>query len=144
MKVDGSGRLTMRNRRFLKKLFQDKAIFKAQQVPASTKKFTSMHATDSSAKLQTEPENNMHLCPRVPESTSATNEPAPEIIDDRSDNVPCTSKEQVAHSMPPQIAPQVVPNETIVQNSGHLIRSCKACKVYDASTGAYVERNPGK
>jgi len=145
MKVDGSGRLTMRNRRFLKKLFQDNAIFKAQQVPSSMKELTPTMINDSSAELQTAPEANMQLRPRASETfTSGTGEPAPGTIDNGSDNTPCISKGQFDTSMAPQIVPQVVPNETIVQDSGRPIRSRKACKVYDASTSTYVDRNPGK
>ena len=145
MKVDGSGRLTMRNRRFLKKLFQDNAIFKAQQVPSSMKELTPTMINDSSAELRTAPEANMQLRPRASDTfTSGTGEPAPGTIDNGSDNTPCISKGQFDTSMAPQIVPQVVPNETIVQDSGGPIRSRKACKVYDASTGTYVDRNPGK
>jgi len=153
VKVDGSGRLTLRNRRFLKKVYQDKGMF--TPVPPLRKiKPTEVVPEDTSI-----PE------PIVPTSQPSVQSPLlqapskePGTIDPVLQTSPQLGSAQrmaPTHLVEQPPTPTPVYNPTSSGNSPSRLsqdnvpvtsgtkRNRKQRLFYDAHTGSYIRRNPG-
>ena len=166
VKVDGSGRLTLRNRRFLRKLYQDKGMFLNAQPVHQNRCALSETASENFHAFQKPSQNeqpcsspsNGHLVPAADELFSppriSNEELVPISSKDKSPDVSVGGKQQATprqlftpkKSLPADSksslagapTPPVVPS--LCTNPGRPTRLRKQTKLYDASLGKYVER----
>ncbi len=125
VKVDGTGRLTIRNRRFLKKLFQDKSMFHypiRPQAPSTPLNPTSEIINSSPLIPQNEERRESAPSPPVTDA----NMPIPE-------DIPSTPEETPLQFQQPQ-------PELHQWNPDRPARARKERKMYDASSGKYKDR----
>ena len=133
VKVDGSGRLTMRNRRFLRKLFVDKAMFQSPQ-PALLPPALPPPRNTASRRVTESPSH--HSLPQFQDAPAVSHDAAPSE-DDQAVEETATTREELC--LEPVIrAPRAV--EPVIWNPDRPTRARNTRKVYDANTGTYTDR----
>ena len=172
-KVDGSGRLTLRNRRFLKKLYQDKGMFHNGQPAHPNRSALSETAIGKSQAFQTPSESEQpcsppsigHLRPVAdvmlspskslndefaPTSSQGTCKSSDLTVSDEQQGMPRqlfqTPQDisKLKTSSAATLTPPMVPSTPTCTNSGRPTRLRKQTKLYDASLGKYVDRMESK
>ena len=168
VKIDGSGRLTLRNRRYLKKLYPDSGMFTSTPThPVRSQRRLVNHHRKSDASsstpddltvpqeedaVPTEIEYDIPFIPHTP-PTDMPNSILPAELPqehgtEKTHNPPHDSTvpdNEVTRS--PIVPDDEVTHRPSVPDDGVTRRSRpqrdrKATKCYDPSTGSYVERNP--
>ena len=127
--VDGSGRLTMRNRRFLRKLFIDNALFQTPPREFFPPGTNISHQQGAKPTVHSPPQPSLPQVqdapaavipePGPPESSCASPTPTTDVTRGREDH-------------------QTL--EPVVWNPDRPTRTRKTVKTYDASTGSYADR----
>ena len=133
IKVDGSGRLSLRNRRFLRKLFEDKSMF--EKVPQSTPPVTlqpnQAHCSDKAASPflpQVQPEDAVLQQGQTEQQSDTLGSHTDNII------IPTDNVSRTTEATTPE---ETLPTQ-ITWNPDRPVRNRQARTVYDASSGQYV------
>ncbi len=126
IRVDGSGRLTIRNRRFLRKLYQDKTMFASPKPsPQPAMAVVPPHINDQSPlPLQDVPTVNRQSSPPVP------SEPVVDEIPSSAEYITPPDEER-ATPMSPQSS---------IWKPDRPTRTRQPLQLYDADTGTYKDR----
>jgi hypothetical protein len=172
VKIDGSGRLTLRNRRFLKKMFDDRGLYGSTQYPVNkpmmhpetkpkvpddqkTQSPTNLKARFSTPSPQSVLPTRSHSLPRSPPSPiQSPEQPSEQTTPNVRFSIPAKSPvtPTIRNTSPPESSTSVSradgPRKTlfsdIVQRTPRPTRNKSERLFYDASKGEYVARNPGK
>ena len=162
VKVDGSGRLTLRNRRFLKKVYQDRGMF--TPIPPLRKTKPSIDEapedklTISEPTVLTSSPGTQSPLPHTPAThLGHLNDPALQAFPQLSEAQrmpPTHSADQIPTPTSMEATPGYNPTSSESSPRGRLSqdtapatsrtkRNRKQRLFYDAQTGSYVGRNPG-
>ena len=134
VKVAGSGRLTLRNRRYLRKLYQDVGLYGSTPPTAPDKVEQSQDSAEpSSPVMESQPRDHPASPGNPPAHTRLPAIPQPSL----------TPQREIVQGLP-QIAIDSQNNADIVTPiGGRSRRTTTSPLVYDAAKGTFVPRDPG-
>lgn len=134
IKVHGSGRLSIRNRRFLRKLFEDKAMFTTPQRPPILPKPPSTPGTT----IQPTYNSPSPFLLQVPPSENDLQQP-PSPNTDMQDMIDESVNPSSSTPVIEEIELPTSQTEEVLWNPDRPVRNRQVRTVYDASTGTYIK-----